>query len=424
MQQNVQQARLISAKQNCKTKKIGGKMIMKKTNKILCGALVTLMSASAFASCGFFNPEEADGRTIMNVSLNPKVEFILDANDKVVSVNAINEEGNLIITAEAFENVEGKTAEEAAKLFVEVSAETGYLVSGTASAGDNQLSFSFSGDKSDATALYNEVKAEVSAYLDRIDVTAALKQADALTKAQLKALVDECAPYVETAKMEYSELMDELIASRKETAEYYSQELKNAYYEAKEFAMNQAEFEVLKEQVDVFTGAILDGLNKGYVDAVETLESKRMEYLVSEDSDYQKALKEFREAKVEFLKGRYEFSLGGVDVTVEMTEEELADLKAKLESVEKALENVGKQANEVLDTFKDNATKAYESIVGKVQELALKTKDNLSAISAKQQEKKAEFFTNFETKYAEVKAAAESNWAAMEEALTKSESAE
>ena len=56
MQQNLQQVRLISANKIAKPKKIGGKMIMKKTSKILCGALVTLMSASAFASCGLFNP--------------------------------------------------------------------------------------------------------------------------------------------------------------------------------------------------------------------------------------------------------------------------------------------------------------------------------------------------------------------------------
>ena len=397
---------------------------MKKTSKILCGALVTLMSASAFASCGLFNPEAPEGRTVMNVSLNPKVEFILDANDKVISVNALNEEGNLVITAEAFDNVEGKTAEEAAKLFVEVSAETGYLVSGTASAGDNQLSFSFSGDKADATALYNEVKAEVSAYLDTIDVTAALNQAAALTEAQLKALVDECAPYVETAKMEYSELMDELIASRKETAEYYSQELKKAYYEAKEFAMNQAEFEVLKEKVNVLSAAIMEGLNKTYVSAMENLEELRMNLLVKEDSIYQKALAAFREAKVEFLKGRYAFSVGGADVTVEISEAELAELKAKLEKVETALIEAGQTASAQIDSAKDKATKAYENIMAKLQEYSVKADKHLSAISAKQKEAKAEFFTNFEAKYAEAKAAAERNWAAMEEALTKSESAE
>ncbi len=396
---------------------------MKKTNKILCGALVTLMSATAFASCGLFTPAATEGRTVMNVSLNPQVEFILDANDKVISVNALNEEGNLIITAEAFEDVEGKTAEEAAKLFVEVSKETGYLVSGTASAGDNQISFSFSGDKSDATALYNEVKAEVSAYLESVDVTAALNQAAALTEAKIKELVDECAPYLETAKMEYSELMDALIESRKETAEYYSQELKNAYYEAKEFAMNQAEFEALKEQVNVVTGAILDGLNDIYVSAVETLEKTRMELLVNEDSIYQQALKAFREAKVEFLKGRYEFHSDNASVTVEISEEDLAKLEESLNKAEETLLNAGVQANQTIDGLKDTATKMYNNVVTKLQELSVKANDHLTAISAKQQEKKAEFFTNFETKYAAAKEAAESNWAAMEEAL-KSESSE
>jgi hypothetical protein len=91
----------------------------------------------AFVGCG--DKGKADEKTIMNVSLNPEVEFVLDSNNKVVSVNALNEEGNLVISAEAFENVEGKSAEEAAQLFVKVSAETGFLVSGTASDGENEV---------------------------------------------------------------------------------------------------------------------------------------------------------------------------------------------------------------------------------------------------------------------------------------------
>ena len=248
---------------------------MKKMGKILCGALVMALGAATFSSCRFFNAEKTDERKIMNISLNPQVEFILDGEDKVISVNALNEEGNLIITAEAFSDVKGKSAEDAAKLFVEVSKETGYLVSGTASAGDNQISFSFSGDKSEVNELYNEIKEEVDEYLKSVDVTAVISQAKALTEEQIKALVEECAPYLETAKMKQSELMDALIESRKETAEYYSQELKKAYYEAKEFAMNQAEFEVLKDKTNKATGLIMEGLNTLYVKSMEDLEDAR-----------------------------------------------------------------------------------------------------------------------------------------------------
>lgn len=84
----------------------------------------------------------------MNVSLNPKVEFVPNSKDKVVSVNALNEEENIIISSDV-ESV-GVDADTAVKLFVGVSKDTGYLVSGNIQAGDNNIDVSISGDKKNA----------------------------------------------------------------------------------------------------------------------------------------------------------------------------------------------------------------------------------------------------------------------------------
>jgi hypothetical protein len=89
---------------------------IKVVTSVLCAALLGF-SAFSLTSCGN-GGGGADATTVMNVSLNPEVEFVLDANNKVVSVNALNEDGNLVISASAFENIEGKTAEEAAKLVI------------------------------------------------------------------------------------------------------------------------------------------------------------------------------------------------------------------------------------------------------------------------------------------------------------------
>lgn len=106
----------------------------------------------------------------MNVSLNPQVEFVLDADNKVVTVNALNEEGNLIAGAEVFV---GKTAEEAAK------------------------------------ELFDDVKQSVQKYLGESGITATFTQAAAITEETIEKLVAECAPYLEAAEikaMEYGEL--------------------------------------------------------------------------------------------------------------------------------------------------------------------------------------------------------------------------
>ena len=147
--------------------------MMKKITKITSALLALGMGGMMLVACAPDGDKSGDGQQkVMNISLNPQVEFVLDKDDKVITVNALNEEGNLIISAAAFENVEGKSAEEAAKLFVEVSTETGYLVSGTLSAGENQLSISLSGDTEAAKELYDDVKAKMNEYLDSVDVTA------------------------------------------------------------------------------------------------------------------------------------------------------------------------------------------------------------------------------------------------------------
>lgn len=392
---------------------------MKKLTAVFCATMALAMGVTGFAACNKENEEgkNPDRKTVMNVSLNPEVEFVLDGNDKVVTVNALNEEGNLIISAEAFENVEGKTAEEAAKLFVEVSKETGYLVSGSVKDGENEINISLSGDTKAAEELYNDVKTKISEYLDAEKITASVEQAAAITEEQLKALVAECTPYIETAQMEYEELVNALAESRKETAEFYSQELKNAYYEAKAFAMEQAELETLKTHLSGAYQVIFDATNKFYTKAVETIESTRMTLLVNEDSIYQKALAAFRKVKAEYLKARNEFSLGNAQITVEITEEQLAALKVKVEEAEAALLKAGEDANKALDDLKATVTENYNKVVAMLEEQQVKASEHLEEISAKQKEKQTAFFTAFEENYAEAINAAESNWANMKTEL-------
>ena len=83
----------------------------KKVIALASAALMLTMSVGAFSSCKFFKKDDDGQKTVMNVCLNPEVEFVLDGDNKVISVNAINEEGNLIISSEAFADIEGKTAE-------------------------------------------------------------------------------------------------------------------------------------------------------------------------------------------------------------------------------------------------------------------------------------------------------------------------
>ena len=390
---------------------------------VFCATIMAATGVSAFASCGTTGEKE---QKVMNLSLNPEVEFVLDENDKVVSVNALNEEGNLIISAEVFT---GKTAEEAAKLFVEVSKETGFLVTGKVNAGENELEISLSGDTKAAEALYKDVKAGVEEYLTSANVTATIEQAAAISEEQLEKLVAECAPYLETAKiqaMEYKELVSTLVESRKETAEFYSQELKNAYYEAKAFAMEQAELQAVKVQEGItgISAIAFDTAYNIYTGVVETIENTRMTMLVNETSPYQLALKAFREAKTDYLNYRnYVASLEETEVTTAISQQ-LASYQTIVDNTEAALLKAGEDANAALDTVKVQVKTAYDSVVALIGEYSAKVSQYASEIATKQQEAQTAFFTNFETDYAAAITAAKNNWSSMKTELENGESAE
>ena len=73
---------------------------------LLCTLFLTAIS---FTSCANVRPEEGS-ITRMTVDINPSVEFMIDDQNKIVSVTALNDDGSILIVGEAFL---GKTPEEA-----------------------------------------------------------------------------------------------------------------------------------------------------------------------------------------------------------------------------------------------------------------------------------------------------------------------
>lgn len=393
--------------------------------KKLALVVATLMAITSSIFLGGCFTSEAEGEKVMNLSLNPQVEFLLDANDKVVSVNALNEEGNLIVSAAAFK---GKTAEEAAKLFVKVSKETGFIVSGEVNNSENQLKIAFSGDAEEAEALYNSVKTKVDEYLTEENITATIEKAVAITEAQLKEMLKECAPYIETAKIEamnQAELMKELTKSRKETAKLYSQELKTAYYEAKALAMEKAELIAIKteEGISGITAIAFDTAFGIYETAMETLESTRNSLLVAENSPYQLALKAFRDAKINYLNYRnYVASLEQNDITTQISEQ-LATFQETVDSAENTLLEAGVSANEGINEIKAQVENAYNSVVSCINDFSSKLTEHANAIITEQKQAQTDFINDFETNYASIITEAKNNWDAMRSELTQGQNA-
>ncbi len=383
--------------------------------KLLSFFLALTLFCSAFlllVSCGE-TPAKKEP-SVMTLSLNPEVEFLLDENGVVVSANALNEEGNLVLNAAVFV---GKTNEEAVKLFIDVTKETGFLVSGSIEADENNIKVAFSGE--DAEKRYDAIKKNVTDYLGEKGITAGFENA-ALTDEYLNGQLEKCLPYLDEAKltaMSYEEKLAALKTSREETASLTSEQLKNAYYEAKELAYEKAKLEYVKKNANAAASIAIDMASKTYFELCDTLETLRYESLIKEDSLYQVALASFREAKVEFLNYRaYVAGLPEGEAT-EAVNAQLDSLEAALNQAEQALATAYATANSALDEAKKQLDTVYAQMISTIKGLDGSIETSLNEASDHITGELDNVTSAFETEYASSITAAKNQWSAMEDAL-------
>lgn len=140
---------------------------MKKLLSFLSICALTL-SALVFTACG----AKSEPTSVMTMQVNPTVQFILDQNNKVINVTGVNEDGQNLILAV---NFKGKTAEEAAKLFVEVSTQLGKIdVNSTGTTVDISLSSSDEANQKFEN-LKNSVKNSVNNFFKENGIIAGAK---------------------------------------------------------------------------------------------------------------------------------------------------------------------------------------------------------------------------------------------------------
>lgn len=87
---------------------------------IICLVLVVGIGVGAYF---LFRPNQ-EASAVMTLETNPQIQLVLDQNNKVMSVNAINSDGERLIMNV---NFVGKTADEAAKLFAETATNYGKI---------------------------------------------------------------------------------------------------------------------------------------------------------------------------------------------------------------------------------------------------------------------------------------------------------
>jgi archaellum component FlaC len=244
-----------------------------------------------------------------------------------------------------------------------------------------------------------------------------------VTEDELRALVEQCAPYIDAAQLSYDQLMDEIAKSREETQGMFSQYLKEAFYVEKTVALQKAELDVLREKGGIIVQGVLAAVEATYDAAIASIEQIRLQ-LLNPEGAYQRALTSFREKKTEFLNYRESVLSCDDDTGVEQHVERLNQIKDELEQVENALISAGDTAHEMLDTVRDAITGAYTSIVNSIKSVLSSFNNFLDEIETAQETASVEISATFETEYGTYVLNAKADWNEMRVELTKTVDAE
>lgn len=354
----------------------------------LCLCLLIGM-ALPLASCKKSEPTPPEGTyTRMTVDINPSVEFMVDDQNKVVSVTALNDDGSILIAGEAFV---GKTPEEATRMVVSLATDAGYLVKGEIHVENTdesqKVEISVSGNSDYAKELAKNVKSDVEKYLKDNKITATVESVKAKTLDEMRKVVIEDGLFTEdeVKNMTEEQLYKALAAGRIETAQLLTAEMREAYYRAKDYKISFVEKQATADIISGM-GATYKALMSGYSAAlaaystsIDTLDELRYSLLVDPESAYQKVLASLRDAKEDLLKEKkLVFSVKDGDKTYA---EISASFKLSEETYNKALkavEDAGAAANKAMET----AIAALREVETQLKALEEKLREN-EDISAK-----------------------------------------
>ena len=370
-----------------------------------------LLSAISFTSCSEPTPEEGSV-TRMTVDINPSVEFMIDDQNKIVSVTALNDDGSILIVGEAFV---GKTPEEAVEMMVTLASDTGYLVHGNAEAVENTVKISVSGNSKYAEQLKKDVTEKANGTLQALDINGKVEEAEALGIDALRQIALSTSLYTEEEinAMEEDQLYKVISEGRVETALLLTEQMREAYYSAKDYEISFAEREetarIIKELGGIYnlTHTAYKTALDVYSTAITELDNFRYETLVSPESEYQKSLARLRDAKVELLKQKnYTASLdvngeeyASATVTLQLTEENYNEVLA-------AYEKLGNDINASLEELIEELRAAEAKLVeleGTLfdDNIEAHLTENAAEIEAKLNAAKDGFFAEFEKAHAD-----------------------
>lgn len=347
----------------------------------------------------------------VTIDINPSIELIVDSDNKVVSVTALNDDGNVIIVGEA---IVGKTADEAVAMIVSIASDTGYLVKGNVEASENEIKISVSGEGRSQKKLYASIEKKVEKVISEEKIEAAIVKQEALKQEALKKLALDADPLLtaeEVEQMSETELLNVIKLARIERAVLYTEELEKMYNEAKAYEIELTEKEEVRKVIDELDvtyqlvktqyGLLVDSFSK----SITSIEEAKYTYFVSPESTYQKEYAKLLEAKKELLEQKAEVANLPEGQAKEDAKAELAVKERIYNEIQRVVDEAYNFAMAIIDELVKGLRAIEARLNDVLDSLPSEIKTTLNAkteeIEAVVNAKKQNFFATFEEAHKE-----------------------
>jgi len=399
-------------------------------------AFVMIVPTLLLTSCAKEDDVKAPEGTVtrVTVDVNPSIEFMVDDQNKVVSVTALNDDGSILIAGEA---IIGMQAEDAVEYVVSLATETGYIVKGNVSAEENEVKISVSGDSKYAEQLLKKTEEKISDFMEKHDIAGKVEKAEAAKIEALREIALSTSLYTEEEinAMTEKELYAVIKAGRIETALLATAEMREAYYRAKEYDISFTEREETAKVIEAMGGVYklvhmtYKTTLEAYSKTITAIDEFRYKTLIDPESAYQKSLADLREKKAEYLKQKNYVA----KLEINGEEYEIANVELQLteEQYDKALaayEKLGEEANAALEKLIAAMRDGEKALIKLEENFSDDIKAELTAkatdIEAKLNAAKDQFFADFEAEHKDDIDAMEADLLARKEALKASVKAE
>ena len=366
---------------------------------------------------GFNKEQPFDEKNVhlVELNVNPSIQFTVDDDNQVLSVYGANDEGKMLINGEVFV---GKNLTEAIELVIKLETEYGYLISGNIEATENTITVTVSSDIDEVVlGIKEDVNVAINSACEKYNVNKVIETVDGYTLEGLRALALELDPTLteeQVNTMNYQELLLVVENYHLEVIDYASVKLEELYQKIKnqkiEFSTTKAANEFI-QKVDNSYQEIKDkylNLYSQIEQYVLTINKKLTdsynENFLDPNSDYQKALSELEllKAKISLLEQQYaKEEINKVEYTIkkQLYEGSYVTTKALLESKESiaqaTINTVTSSLNILVEKLKDLNEQLPEEIKTPMEEAMVKAENDLN-------QHKDQLMTDFETEYATI----------------------